>query len=269
MRTLLYDLETAPALGFFWGDKMYETDIIEIVQDNYILGFSWKWAHEDEVHWVGMPDFKGWKSEYIDLPMGRIYLNNKGVIKKLFSLVNDADFYIAHNGKNFDNRMANTAFLLHGLGVPDRPVAHDTKQLFKQNFRLPSNKLDEIGRILKLGRKETHTGKKMWFDCMTGNLEAWENMGSYAKQDVRLLEEIWEIVKPWMKNPPNWNLDAERPACCPACASARFKTAGTDWGLRIGRRKYRCLNDDCRHIWRGEIVNREDTGGFAKMASHD
>lgn len=248
MKVLLYDLETYPSLGYFWGDKLYEQDIIEVKQDGGLLGFCYMWAHlPNKVHWVGLPDFPLYKRDKLD---------DRAVAKALFDLVNEADYYIAHNGKNFDNRVANTAFLLHGLGVPDRPIAYDTKQLFKQNFRLPSNKLDEIGRILNLGRKVPHTGKKLWFDCMAGNKEAWAVMEEYCKQDVFLLKEVWDVVRPWVKNPPNWNLEAERPRCCPACGSYQFVRGGTDATHTSVRQKYRCRNPECKHIWRGEVLRR-------------
>lgn len=247
MKILLYDLETAPMLGWFWGDKMYEQDIIEVKQDSFILGFGYMWSNESKVHWVGQPDFGAWKRDYTD---------DKGVVKELFKLINEADYYVAHNGKSFDNRVANLAFLKHKLGPPDQPRAYDTKQLFKSTFRLPSNKLDEIGRILEIGRKTPHTGKKLWFDCMEGDKEAWKLMEEYCKNDVLLLKEVWETVLPWIKNPPNWNLDGDRPKCCPSCGSAQFMRAGTDATMSTVRQKYRCSRKECRHIWRGEVLKR-------------
>lgn len=257
MKILLYDLETAPALGYFWPDRLYEKDIIEVKEDGYILGFGYMWAHlPSEVHWVGQPDFGAFK---------RDKKNDHGVVKELHRLVNEADFYIAHNGKNFDNKVANTSFLLHGLGPPDLPYAHDTKQLFKQRFRLPSNKLDEIGRILKLGRKTPHTGKKLWFDCMEGDPDAWAVMEEYCKNDVVLLKEVWDIVRPWMNNPPNMNLNGDRPKCCPACGSAAFRKVGMDYTSTSVRQKYQCSRNECRHIWRGEVVKKITSTHYADL----
>lgn len=248
MKVLLYDLESFPYLGFFWGDKLYEQDIIEIKQDGGLLGFGYMWSHlPDEVHWVGLPDFPSYKRNKLD---------DKALVKELWKLVDSADYYVGHNSKNFDNRMANGAFLKHGLPPPSRPVAYDTKQIFKSNFRFPSNKLDEIGRVLEIGRKTPHTGKKLWFDCMDGDPEAWKLMEEYCKNDVILLKEVWDKVLPWVKTPPNWNLEEERPKCCPACGSYDFKPCGTEATQTTVRRKYRCKKLSCRHVWRGEVIKR-------------
>jgi len=274
MKVLLYDLETAPALGWFWPDRhLYEKNIIEVEQDGFILGFAYKWAHESTVHWVDMFDFPDAKSQFLDLPRGRVYFNNLGVVKKLFELKGEADFSIAHNGKSFDDKVSNLEFMRHRLGPPDNPKSYDTKNEWNRYFRGPSAKLDEIARYLDLGRKLSHEGKKMWFDHIAARKT---KMGAYAKQDVALLEQVWNLLKPWVKAPPNWNLDGDRPACCPACGSARFKPTQPDWGVSglSGRQKYRCLNMSaqggvpCRHVWRGEVIKRITTTHWKREEKH-
>lgn len=261
MRVLLYDLETAPALGWFWpGGHLYEKDIIEVEQDGFILGFAYKWAHEDRVHWVDMFDYPDAKKQYLDLKRGRIYLNNKGVVKKLYELKGQADFSIAHNGKSFDDKVSNLEFLRHRLGPPHTPKSYDTKQEWNKLFRGPSSKLDEIARYLDLGRKLSHEGKKMWFDHMMG-LKT--KMGPYAKQDVLLMQEVWELIRPYMVSPPNWNLDADRPKCCPSCGSGSFKPESTSSSQTAIRQMYRCLRATCRHKWRGEVIKRLSITHFA------
>lgn len=254
MKILLYDLETAPALGWFWpGGHLYEKDIIEVEQDGFILGFAYKWANEDKIYWVDMFDFPDAKKQFLQLRRGRVYLNNKGVVKKLFELKSQADFSIAHNGKSFDDKVSNLEFLRHRLGPPNQPVSYDTKQEWNKLVRGPSSKLDEIARFLDLGRKLSHEGKKMWFDHMMG-LKT--KMGAYAKQDVALLDEVWNLLKPYIKNPPNWNLDGDRPKCCPACAYPVFKPEGSASTETTKRQVYRCQRSTCKHKWRGEIIKR-------------
>ena len=38
----LFDIETAPSLGYFWG-KLWETDIVGVKEPWYMLCFSYKW----------------------------------------------------------------------------------------------------------------------------------------------------------------------------------------------------------------------------------
>lgn len=247
MNVFLYDLETYPFLGYFWGDNLYEQAIIDIKEKGGLLGFGYMWAHEEKVRWVGLPDNPKYKKGNLD---------DKWLTQQLYDLISQADYYVAHNGKSFDNRVSNTAFLKHKMPPPHKPVAHDTKQLFKTHFRLPSNKLDEIGAYLEIGRKVPHTGKKLWFDCMEGDPKAWKLMEKYCVQDVLLLKEIWDTIKPWMNNPPNWNLDGDRPKCCPACGYPVFKPESTSTTDTTKRQMYRCQRSTCKHKWRGEVIQR-------------
>lgn len=252
MKVLLYDLETAPGLGWFWpGGSLHEKDIIEVEQDGFILGFAYQWAHEDTVHWVDMFDFPDAKKQYLDLRRGRVYTNNIGVVKKLFELKSQADFSVAHNGKSFDDKVSNFEFLRHRMGPPSNPKAYDTKSEWNRYFRGPSSKLDEIARVLDLGRKLSHEGKKMWFDHMMGKKT---KMGAYAKQDVGLMKQVWDLLKPWIKNPPNHNLRPDRPPCCPSCGSYRFKRNGNSFNMNYIAQRLLCLV--CGHTWNGEKVTR-------------
>jgi hypothetical protein len=55
-RILLFDIETAPAVGYYF-DPYKEGNIIEIKEDWYILSFAYKWLDEKAVHVRALPDF--------------------------------------------------------------------------------------------------------------------------------------------------------------------------------------------------------------------
>jgi DNA-directed RNA polymerase subunit RPC12/RpoP len=50
---------------------------------------------------------------------------------------------------------------------------------------------------------------------MTGDESAWKEMEKYNKQDVALLEEVYDIMLPWITHHPNLALylDEDRPVC--------------------------------------------------------
>ena len=49
-RILLYDLETSPILGYVW--TLWKTNVIEVVEDWYLLSAAWQWYGEDQIHFA-------------------------------------------------------------------------------------------------------------------------------------------------------------------------------------------------------------------------
>lgn len=215
MKVLLYDLETAPNLVRSWG--VYEQNAIEVVHDWYLLCFAYKWAHTKSVECISLTDFPLYKKEPT---------NDREVVKKLWELFDEADILIAHNGDQFDFKKARARFLVHGL-PPHSPVALiDTKKLAKRGAGFDSNKLDELGRQLGLGRKESTGGWDLWRGCLDGDKKSWEKMRKYNKQDVVLLEQVWRRLSPYVPSQPNRNVyfDDLPPSCPrPACGGAMKK----------------------------------------------
>jgi len=208
-RILLYDIETAPNLVRTWG--VYEQNALEVIEDWHLLSFAYKWADKKTARVLALPDFPLYKRE----PK-----NDRELAKRLWSLFNEADMIVAHHGDAFDYKKAQARFLVHGL-APHSPVAKiDTKKLAKRNFGFASNRLDELGRQLGLGRKEQTGGYALWRDCLAGCPKAWARMKRYNKQDVILLESVWRKLSPFSDNQPNRNVylgqgphNCPRPAC--------------------------------------------------------
>jgi len=241
-------LETTPCLGYFWGDKLYEQDIIEVVQDSYILCFAYQWEHEEEVKWVGLPQFGTFNRDKKD---------DKQVVKKLWELLHEADVATAHNGKSFDFKIAHTRFLLHGMKPPSPYQMLDTKQIAKKYFRFPSNKLDELSRQLEQERKLPHTGKKLWLDAMAGDPEAWKVMEEYNKHDVVLLRNRYKDFLPWIQGHPNRNIySPDGVPKCPNCGSAQIAPEGHTYNLTTRVQKWRCRK--CGRWFRGKSEARTD-----------
>lgn len=245
MKYCSFDLETSPARGYFWGDKLYEQDILEVEEDSFILCFAYQWHHAGGVQWVGQPQFPRYT---------RDKKSDKDVVKKLWEVFNEADVLIAHNGKQFDVRKANARFFVHGLPPPSPYQVIDTKQVSKKHFAFISNKLDEISRIMESKRKLAHTGKKLWFDCMKGDKASWKIMEKYNRHDVVLLKDTYDRFLPWIDNHPNWNLDGDRPDCCPKCGSAQIQQRGSGFTRTTEYQRYSCKK--CGGWFRGGNIKQ-------------
>lgn len=215
MRVLLYDIETAPNLVRTWG--VYEQNALEVIKDWHLMSFAYKWADETRTHCLALPDFPLYRREPT---------NDRELAKSLWSLFNEADVIVAHNGDAFDAKKARARFLVHGL-KPHSPVATiDTKKLAKRHFGFASNRLDALGRELGLGRKEQTGGYQLWRDCLDGCPKAWARMKRYNKQDVLLLEQVWRKLSPFADGQPSRNLYlGNGPHACPrpACDGTMHK----------------------------------------------
>lgn len=232
-RVLLYDLETAPLLSYVW--SRWSEGVCSVEQEWYILCATYKWLGESKVHYVGQDDFpKAFKKDPCD---------DSHVVKKLHSLFDEADIIIAHNGDKFDRRKANTRFLQYGMSPPSPYQTVDTLKVARFNFAFSSNRLDDLGAQLGLGRKTKHPGFQMWQGCMSGEEKWWNLMRKYAKQDVALLERVYYALLPWMDKHPNLTT-FDSGIGCPKCGAPRemMHSRGTRI-LRTGTyRRYQCTN---------------------------
>jgi DNA polymerase elongation subunit (family B) len=229
-RILIFDLETAPNLAYVW--DMYEQNVIANKQERYILSVSYKWLHEKKVYSYALPDFKLYKKDPT---------NDRELVKELRFLFDEADIVIAHNGNEFDIKMANAAFLRHGLRPPSPFRSIDTLKILRSNFRLNSNKLNDVGELLGIGEKVETGGWKLWEGCIRGDKSAWEKMVRYNKNDVILLEKVYLKLRGWMNQHPSLN-SFSGVDNCPSCGSDHLHARGWSYSNLSRRKRYQCQN---------------------------
>lgn len=240
-KVLLYDVESTPNLGYVW--EKYEQDVIgDFVKERQIITFAYKWLGEKEVYAYSLPDFPGFKDNPDD---------NRSLIEKLHEVISEADIVVGHNINQFDDRMANADFLRHGMPPPSPHRTVDTLAFARSKFRLNSNKLDDLGRLLGVGRKIKHEGFGLWVKCMRGDPVAYKRLVSYNKQDVVLLERVYLKLRPWMAHHPNMNA-IDRNDGCPVCRSRNLTCKGYSI-LTTGKRpRFKCK--DCGKWSTGVVI---------------
>jgi DNA polymerase elongation subunit (family B) len=230
-KILLLDLETAPNTAYIWAH--YEQNALKHLRQWYILAFCAKWIGGETVSKC-LPDYEGYQPNTD---------NDKALVSDLWNLFNQADVIIAHNGDAFDIKKTNARFLIHGFNPPSPYKSIDTKKIARRYFRFNSNKLDDLGNTLGVGRKMKHTGFELWDDCINGDLEAWELMRMYNRQDVLLLERVYERLKPYMTNHPNMAILSEIKNGCPVCSSTNLNKSGFSITATGKKERFQCL--DC------------------------
>jgi len=233
-KILIWDIENTPIIGTTW--KLYDTNIIDVLQEPYMLCFAYRWYHsDDEVQVVAQTDFK------------RAYKRSRTddyfVVKAAWNLFDEADIIVAHNGINFDTKKMNARFAFHGLTKPSPFREVDTLRVARKNFKFTSNKLDDLGTLLGLGQKAPST-YALWKGCMAGEADAWQKMTEYNAQDTVLLEAVYEYFKThgWIDNHPNVNIISGNADDCPVCGAnhVHLQKRGWKYTNTTKRQQYWC-----------------------------
>jgi hypothetical protein len=238
-KILLIDIETCPNISAMWGN--YEQDALWVEVPWQIISFSAKWLRGRQITKC-LIDYKG--------------KTDKELVKDIWKLLDEADMAAAHNGIDFDFKKINTRFIANGMPPvsPFKPI--DTLKIARRYFAFNSNKLDDLGEFLGLGRKLHHEGKELWRKCMAGDEKAWRVMRRYNKQDVILLEKVYLELLPWMKEHPNLGMYNDE-LVCPKCGSDDIQMRGYAINQTTKYRRFMCK--DCGgwgRITTGEKVNK-------------
>lgn len=225
MKLLFLDIETAPNTVHCWGLFKQTVSIKQIMESSYTMCWAAKWAGSKEVMFDSVH-----ASDY------------NTMVEGIYALLEEADVVVTYNGLKFDIPTLNKEFLLLGYPPPSPYKQIDLLKTMRSNFRFPSNKLDYVAQRLGLGQKTSHEGHELWIKCMADDDKAWKTMEKYNKQDVVLLEKVYNAVLPWVKNHPNRNVYAEEIGC-PKCGSGKLQRRGFARTITSVYQRYQC--QDC------------------------
>lgn len=239
-RILLFDIEVAPVKAWSWG-PMYETNLIDIDQDWFMISYAWKWADKKKIYAKSLPDYPRYERDKFD---------DKPLVKDLWKLFDEADVIVAHN-IDFDIKKSNTRFIQHRLKPPSPYKTFCTLKTARRVGKFNSNKLDQLGATLRKGRKLAHTGWHLWKKCMNGSMAAWRLMVKYNRRDVFLLSEIYDVFKPWAPNHPVLTAYTGDIAC-PTCQSKKIQRRGVSVAQKARYHRFHCQS--CGHWFKGSRI---------------
>ena len=224
MKLLFVDIETAPNLATVWG--LYDQNIAlnQLIKPGYTLCWAAKWHGEK------------------DLAFSSILDGPKSMVRRIHKLLCKADAICHYNGNKFDIPTLNKEFMMLGMNPPTPTKQIDLLETARRRFRLASNKLDFVAQSLGLGGKLPHKGHELWLECMAKKREAFKTMEAYNKQDVLLLEKVYDRLLPWIDRHPNRSV-MDDTFCCPKCGGKHYQQRGLVVQLTGRYRRYSC--QDC------------------------
>ena len=242
LKILFYDLETAPLLAHIWHPTDDYVPMDRLIHGSFLLTWSAKWRGDRTVH-TG-----------VVTPAEATSQSDARIVEQLADMIREADFIVAHNANRFDVPMLNNRLLALGLEPVGPKQSLDTLVWAKKNFRLAYNKLDYLGEFLGLGRK-LKTDFDLWRSCYHGDAKALARMAKYNKQDVVLLELVFNALLPYVKNLPRLiEPNDARLHACPTCGSDQLSKRGCSRTNTSTFQRYQC--NGCRRYCRDRTAER-------------
>ena len=247
-RIVLWDIETTHnivASFRLWGEDYIPHE--NVLQERYIVCACWKVLGERKVHSVATTDNqKRFKANPHD---------DRHVIEALHKVASDADVLVAHNGDAYDVKFLKGRAIAHGL--PPLPPLNtiDTKKVAKARFLFNSNRLDYLGRYLGVGKK-SHTSPGLWLRVLQGDARAVREMVAYNKQDVLLLEAVFNKLRPHIPEHVNRKLYGSSGEC-PRCGSDDIRSNGIRYTAARAYRRLQCA--ECGGWFKGELAAKSKT----------
>lgn len=222
MRILLLDIETSPHSVYAWGLFKQNISLSQVQETGRVLCSAYKWLGEKAVNFTSE-----WQQ------------GKEAMLEEMYLALEEADAVVTYNGNRFDLPTLNKEFLEQGWAPPAPYKSVDLYRTMKSRFRFASNKLDHVAQQLGVGNKTEHYGFKMWLDVMAGDRKACKLMEKYNKQDVLLLEKVYNNVLPWINHHPNRSHFAGA-AVCPSCGSSHLQQRGYAASAAGRKPRYQC-----------------------------
>ena len=241
MKILHLDIETAPNTVHVWGLFDQNVSYKQVLDSSYTLCFAAKWDGKKPIIYSSVHE-----------------TSPKKMAKVAHDLITEADAIVHYNGSRFDIPTLNKEFITHDMTPPAPHKDIDLYRVCRQRFRFTSFKMDYVVGQLKIGHKVHHKGHQLWIDCMAGDDKAWATMKRYNMADVRLTEQLYHTLMPWIPGHPNQNVYNDNGVrVCVNCGSKKVQRRG--WAYTIAGKYERHCCQNCGKWMRGRFTQLTDS----------
>lgn len=239
IKRLVWDTEWSKAVALVYpSNKPQYIRYQDYMHEQFMYMASWRWYGEKKSHYVSVLDFP----DVLD----NDFRDDREVVKKLHSVIRQADVSITHNGDNFDLKMFKTKVIEYGLEPLHNIFSVDTLKEAR-SYRPLSKSLRYLVDKYELGAKiknEEGLENRIAVGCK----KALEEVIEYGLTDTDILYELYEYMLPYLKKHPNLNtLFNDNIDRCPRCAGQDLVRDGTRHFTQAGRYdNYKC--NSCGYI---------------------
>lgn len=200
MKILVIDIETKPSLAYVWQLWDENIPLDRLIESGEMICWAAKWVGDKKVYFADVH-----------------HEGKNEMIKQVWKLLDEADAVIHYNGRRFDVPYLQRAFLETGLTPPTPYRQIDLFETVKRQFNFPSSKLQYAAEYLLGKSKLPNGGFSLWERCMEGDEAAWRKMKAYNVVDVKVTEELYFKLQPWIKAHPSRAAFEGKDDMCPKC----------------------------------------------------
>ncbi len=214
-KILFLDIENCPNLAHVWDTGQQYVTHTQILDPSRIICIAYKFEGDREVK-----HFEWSKTQ-----------SDEQMLVKFSKIVEKADYVCGHNGRDFDMKIINTRLAAFGLPPLKSVLVEDSLKMSRKSFRLPSHSLAYLSKYFNVGKKIDTGGIDLWLKVwLKKDKKALERMVKYCKQDVLLLEKVYNRLKVYMKGAViNRAVCAENDKTCPNCGKIGLKDRGSTY----------------------------------------
>lgn len=251
-RILFLDIETAPIEARVWSRFDVTVGVNQITRDWFIMSYAAKFRGEDTIY-------------YLDQRYAEPIEDESQLLEGIHHLMSQADIIVAHNGKKFDFKKLATRFAKFKMAPMGIKRYMDTMVMAKKVFSLTSNSLDFVASFFGIQGKfksRKFIGQELWNACLDKNMEAWEEMEIYNKQDVVVLEEVFEELLPYDRT-LNLTPYLEENTC--TCGSTGFKRHDYFVSQVSKIIIYKCVSCQKEYKGRENVLDKDTKKYFLKL----
>ena len=223
-KILILDIETSPNIAYVWGLWDQNVGVSQLIEPSRVLCVAAKWHGEKDV-------------AFFDERAGR-----KKMARGIWDMLDQADIVVGYNHDAFDLPHLHREILLAGMVPPSPYQSIDLLKVNRRRFKWASNRLGYVTEALGIGSKLETGGHALWRDVLAGDEKAWARFEKYNIQDVRLTEQLFDLLAPWIKPPHRGQWTGDMSACY-ACGSVELVPMGVVYGRAVSYPKAQCA--DC------------------------
>ena len=208
---------------------------------------GWKWHGDKKIHIIRVGYDKNG------------FLDDRNVIEEFAKVWNECDYACGHYAQRFDWRMINTKTAKYHLPALSPKKLIDTWRVAKDNFAMHSNRLVALQEYFEVANNKTPLTPQVWQRASQGCKKSLKYIIEHCVADVAVLEDVFNVMRPWIKEPARSLFLKQDVHSCEKCGSSKLQRRGVAITLTSVYPRFQCQS--CGHWGRG--TKRERSAGMA------